>query len=107
MSDSQFEAVKQCYKTIDDIFREVGVQDPACVYICTNYVDVRLGYLMNYFIEHQIDYTQDQKTRIATCLQMFLDNLSENDTYILPRSGTYELKVPKSTLVRIVELMQN
>jgi hypothetical protein len=107
MTNSQFEAVKQCYKTIDDIFREVGVQDPATLYLCTNYVDTRLGYLMIYFNEHKIDYTPDQKTRIATCLKMFLDNLDKNDTYFLPRSGTYELKVPKSTLLQVLEVMQN
>ena len=107
MNSPQSESVKQCYKVIDDILIEVGIKDPACLYLCTNYVDRRLGYLMAYFNEHQLIYTDDQKQRLAKCLKNFLNNLSEDDTYILPKSGTYNLDVPKSTLLQIIELMEN
>lgn len=104
-SKSQLETVINCYKTFDQILIEVGVKDPCSLYLCTNYVDRRLGYLMMYFNEHHIEYSPKYKKMISSCLQQFLDHLNENDTYVLPKSGTYKLEVPRSTLLDIVKIM--
>lgn len=102
---AQLESVMECYKIINNIFREdFGVEDPSCVYLCTNYVDRRLGYLLIYQQEHKKEIKESNRKQLASSLENFLNNLDENETYILPKSGTYSLTVPLSTLRQVIDI---
>lgn len=99
----QLEAVLACMKVIHNIFVQVGVTDPNCVYACTNYVDRRLAYLKR----NNLTLSKQQSIELAESFTNFINVLDANDSYFLPKSGRYHLQVPKTNLIQIIEILKN
>lgn len=91
---------------IHDIVTEHNF-DPDAVYGTTYYTDTRLALLLCTLHEEDKELSRNQKQRLASALKQFSHSLSTNNdgslTYFLPGSGTHELGLSRSTLLRLVE----
>lgn len=101
------QAVKNLYDVIEEVFdQHVGVKGYT-VYICTNYIDVRLCKLIDYAMSRaDVDVPSHAWHKVGRTLSVFLDYVEKQDgMYFLPTSGWYKLNTTVDNMRTIVKML--
>lgn len=105
----QYVHVTDICRVIGQIITEHG-KEPMEVYGCTNYVDMRLGYMLKMMSDEGKTFTPNQRQALALTVYNFIHSLETDDngkkSYYIPGSGTYVVTAP-NLLDMILHYLQN
>lgn len=98
--------IEKLYNCIESVFDHYGVKGYT-LYICSNYIDLRLIKLVEYIIEHKEIVNNNSRMvhkQLADAIDEFIDYMEDKDNqYFIPSSGWYTLQCSKKDLRAISE----
>lgn len=100
-------SVSNVYAVLNTVAQQQQI-NPLSVFICTNYIDKRLLFLMAQMSDEGKRFSKIQANNIADSLECFLNSLDpETKSYFIPGSGVYTLCCEESTMREVVNYLRN
>ena len=88
-------------RTIDLVKDQCGIRS---LLGCTNYMDVRLVYLLDELVNHNKCLNEEQSSLLLERLEAFVNSLDSNGEYFIPNAGTYKLNYDYNQLKIMIHL---
>ena len=100
-------SIQAIYSVLGSIAQEHNL-DTFEVFGVTNYVDARLVGLVTHLQKEGKVFTDQQRVQLADAVDGFVAALDPvTNTYFIPGSGTYGLKLPKQTLLQVAVTLRS